>query len=341
MSLRVCAAGLVTPVGGTFETTCSAMRAGIRNVTKANIFDRASGAYIDAGQVPLHQWWEGPDVIPDLVAPAILECLDSAHPSRPEQIPIVLGLPGPDRPGRPPGFDATVLTAVAERLNFRLHPSSGVIFAGQVSICKAILEVRRVAKENNKRAFIVAAVDSLVRTATVRAYIERSRILTPINSNGFSPGEAGAAVLLSTSDHAPGLEILGVGLANETATIDSEDPLRGEGLTEAVRAALNDAGMGMENVSYRITDLNGEHYKFKEAVFAFVRLLTQSATADIALWHPNEYIGDVGAAIGPLALALGLHAAQNGYAPGDVVLFHFGSDDGERGAVVARFVGLH
>ncbi len=337
-SLRVRAGGLVTPVGGSFNSTCAAIRAGIRNVTTANICDRASGALITAGQVPLHQWWEGPEVIPDLVAPAILECLESARPLRPEDIPILLCLPGRDRRGRPPGFDAGVLSSVAQLLGFTLHPSSGVVFGSQVSICLAILEVQRLVETKGIGTFIVAAVDTLVRADTVRAYLEQSRILTPANSNGFSPGEAGGALLITASSHDPGLEILGVGLSHERATIESEEPFRGEGLTEAVHRALDQAGLGMEDMSYRITDLNGEHYKFKEATFAFGRLMRRSVQKSIDLWHPSEYVGEIGTSIGPLAVGLALHAGQCGYAPGAVVLFHFSNDGGARGAVVARFV---
>jgi 3-oxoacyl-[acyl-carrier-protein] synthase-1 len=316
------------------------MRAGIRNVSAANIFDRESGAFIDAGQVALRQWWEGSEVIPDLLAPALAECFDMAAPHEPSEIPILLGLPGADRLGRPSGIDTSILTSVAQRLGFVLHRDSRIVYGSQVSACVALREVERLLETGAASRGIVAGVDTLVRTKTVHAYLERSRILTPANSNGFSPGEAAGALLVdAASDAASALEILGVGLASERATVDSEEPLRGEGLTEAVRSALAAAGVQMSDVSYRITDLNGERYKFKEATFAFGRLLKTRVVDDIDLWHPVEYVGEVGAAIGPLALAVALHAGQQRYAPGEIVLLHFSNDGGERGAIVARFAG--
>ena len=96
--------------------------------------------------------------------------------------------------------------------------------------------------------------------------------------------------MLGSSDKAAGLEILGLGFAHEKATIDSKDPLRAEGLTEAIRRALAQAGLAMKDVSYRLTDLNGEHYKFKEAAFAFGRLLRVPLADAIDLWHPIEYV---------------------------------------------------
>ena len=55
------------------------------------------------------------------------------------------------------------------------------------------------------------------------------------------------------------LKILGMGMTREKATIESDEPLRGDALTQAVGEAFEDAGLTIEDVHYRITDLNGEH----------------------------------------------------------------------------------
>ena len=119
--------------------------------------------------------------------------------------------------------------------------------------------------------------------------------------------------------------------------MESEEPLTGAGLTGAVRGALSQAGLSLSDVSYRITDLNGEHYKFKEANFAAGRLMSESRTEVFALWHPIEGIGNVGAAIGPCALAVALDAAREEYAPGATVIVHLGNDGTERAAVVLKY----
>src|SRR5262249_17466258 len=136
------------------------------------------------------------------------------------------------------------------------------------------------------------------------------------------------------------LEILGTGLAHEPATIESVDPLRGEGLTQAIGEALQQAEVTSCDLQYRISDLNGEHYRFKEMVFAMMRFERKPRPKLFDLWHPIEYLGDIGAAIGPTVLAVALHAAQEGYAVGPSVLCSFGNDDGARAAVVARAVAL-
>jgi 3-oxoacyl-[acyl-carrier-protein] synthase-1 len=55
------------------------------------------------------------------------------------------------------------------------------------------------------------------------------------------------------------------------------------------------------------------------------------------LWHPAEFIGDPGAAIGPMVLAIALDAGRRGYAIGPGTLCTFGNDSGERACVVTEY----
>jgi 3-oxoacyl-[acyl-carrier-protein] synthase-1 len=134
--------------------------------------------------------------------------------------------------------------------------------------------------------------------------MEDRRILSPANSNGFIPGEAGCAVLMQSGDRpgVPRVEILGIGIGHESATIDSDRPLMGYGLTEAVRNAFSVSKVTIFDSAYRITDLNGEHYKFKEAIFPEGRLMNRRYEGFWDLWHPIEYLGEIGAAVVPCVL---------------------------------------
>lgn len=333
--LAIKAGGLVTPVGFNAPATCAALRAGIRNVQVANLWDAESGQYIAAGRVPLPQWWEGPGKLPELVAPAILECLQAATPITPRELPLLLGVSPSTRPHRWAGLDDWILKAVEEKLGVQFHPSSQVIPRGQVAGVWGAREAARLIEEEGRPGCIVAGVESYLQQPIVQAYMNHRRVLTPGNSNGFSPGEAGSAVLLAACAEPPADDIciLGTGVATEPATIESEEPLRGEGLTEAIRLALAEANVSMPDTHFRITDLNGEHYKFKEATLAFNRLL-RSRIESHDIWHPIEYIGEIGAAIGPLVLAFARDAIHKGYAPGSVVICHFSNDDQERAAAV-------
>ena len=108
-------------------------------------------------------------------------------------------------------------------------------------------------------------------------------------------------------------------------------------LTKAIGEAFQNANMTIEDVQYRITDLNGEHYRFKEMVFAMMRYERKPKPKLFDLWHPIEYIGDVGAAIGPIVLGVALHASKKNYGIGPIPLCTFSNDDEERAAIVVNF----
>jgi 3-oxoacyl-[acyl-carrier-protein] synthase-1 len=67
--------------------------------------------------------------------------------------------------------------------------------------------------------------------------------------------------------------IQGIGFGEEKAHIESEEPLRAEGMVAAIKGALAAAEMNMGDLDFRITDANGEQYAFKEASLALSRIL--------------------------------------------------------------------
>src|SRR4051812_41151798 len=105
LPLKIVATGMVTPVGFNAASSCAAMRAGIRNVRRTNLWDRYTGTFLAAGKVPLPQWWVGLGKLADLAAPAILECVEAASQTPPQQIPVLLGIAPADRPFRLDGLE--------------------------------------------------------------------------------------------------------------------------------------------------------------------------------------------------------------------------------------------
>jgi len=209
---------------------------------------------------------------------------------------------------------------------------------GNVSGLVALAQAREMIDRRMSRYCVVAGVDSFLQQEVVEAYMDQRRIMTKTNSNGFFPGEAGAAILVGTTGSGKhgDLRVLGMGFRNEPATIASESPMRGAGITEACRNALGVAGVLMHEMSCRNTDLNGEHYKFKESMFAYNRLLKKRA-AGREVWHAAECIGEAGAAHVPCALAMSLYAGQKTFAPGPRTLCQFSGDGPDRAACVIEY----
>ena len=204
----------------------------------------------------------------------------------------------------------------------------------------ALGAARQFIYEQNIPLCLIAGVDSLLVAGTLAAYEEKARLLTSQNSNGFIPGEAGAAILVgppsaSNSKSTTGdLLCLGIGQGLEKATVDSEEPLRGDGLVQAIKAALAEAGCSMGAMDFRITDISGEQYGFKEATLALNRSLTEYKKENIGIWNPADCIGDVGVASGLAMFSVCLQAAKKAYALGKNVLCHLSNTDQSRAAIV-------
>ena len=130
-----------------------------------------------------------------------------------------------------------------------------------------------------------------------------------------------------------GLVIRSLGLAVEHATIESEEPLRADGLTAAFRQALTAAGLAMADIGYRIGTMSGEQYWFKEFDLATSRLL-RGRHEFMDIWHPADCIGETGAAACPAASPSRPWRPHKGYAAGDPVLVTASNDDGRRAALV-------
>ncbi|MEY4562692.1 MAG: hypothetical protein RLZZ618_1969 [Pseudomonadota bacterium] len=335
-TLAVLGSGMVTVLGYNAPATLAALRAGVSGVELTAWLDGESGEPLRGARVSLPQWSNGVDKLADLVAPAIHECLQHAAPEALTDIPVLIGIAHPGRAHRTPGLDDTLLDEVEARLGARLHPDSALFPADETGCVHALLRAQQLLAEHRARRVIVAGVDSFLHQSTLDVYLAKRRLMTESNSNGFFPGEAGTSVLVGLAGQQPGreLRVLGIGQGIEDATIDSTKPLRARGLTDALKQALQQAGTPFNSIRYRLCDLTGEHYRFKEAAFATGRLDTGPRPAPQQVWHPIEYLGAIGAAVLPCLLAQALHAGLDGYAPSALALCHVGSDDGERAALV-------
>lgn len=332
--VSVIASGMVTAVGLNAASSCAAIRCAIDNFSETRFMD-SGGEWIIGSQVPLEQPWRGLPKLVHMAAPAIRECLAHVGDVRPGMIPLLLCVAEKERPGRLAGLDDQLLHDIEAELGVHFDPGSGIIARGRVAGALALAEARRLIYEERLPFCIIAGADSFLVGATLDAYQKADRLLTSQNSNGFIPGEAGAAVLIGPPGRTnePELLCLGLGVGQEKATIDSEEPLRGDGLVSAFRAVFADAGRTIDDLDFRLTDSNGEQYWFKEAALAMTRTL-RARKEWFQIWHPADCIGETGAAIGPCALGVALAATRKRYSPGPGILSHFGSDSGERLALV-------
>ena len=327
------ACGMATAIGLSAPAACAALRARLANFQETRFISR-DGAWILGAEVPLEQPWRGLRRLVQLLLGPLRECLDACPSASSTSVPLFLCVAEPERAGRLDGLDDRLAAEVVQALGLGFHRRSRMVAFGQVGGAVALDHARRLVATGEVDYAIVAGVDSFLLAETIRAYDRADRLLSEANSNGFIPGEAGAAILVGPAGSG-GLRLLGIGLAAEKAKLGSGLPLRADGLVAAMRLGLGEAGLDLAEVDYRISDLCGEQYYFKEAALAVARLLR--GPKDVPdLWHPADGFGYTGAAAIPLMLAVSLTATRKGYAPGPIVLAQASHDDGRRATMVLR-----
>jgi 3-oxoacyl-[acyl-carrier-protein] synthase-1 len=332
--LALIAAGMVTGVGLTAPASCAAIRCGLNNFDETR-FMGAGGEWIIGSEVGLDAPWRGRTKLAKMAAHAIAEALGALPQFAQYSVPILLCVAEPERPGRPAGVSDAFFNELQQELGFAFHPDSSLVAMGRVGGAVALLEAYRLILRKGHNLVVLAGVDSFLVGPTLAEYEERGRLLVPDNANGFVPGEASAAVVVARQglDPAAPLLLRGLGFAREPVTIEHDAPLRGDGMTGAVRAALENAGVRIEQIDHRISDVSGEQYRFKELALALIRLL-RKRKVDLGLWHPADCVGETGAAALPLMLGVLLYGARKDYLPGPLVLAHLSNDDDKRAALV-------
>lgn len=229
----------------------------------------------------------------------------------------------PDPPPTPYALEADVRVGeLRERLvptirrfsDVPLHPSPGVtLFEDEAGFGALLRTADRALRGGALRRCLVGGVDSPLDPATIRARDHAGVLFTPENAGGAAPGEAAAFVLVErAADGADGLTISGVAQGREVPFVRGADA-RPAGVALARCLSATRAAAPVE-VGTVYTSLNGAAHRAFDWGSALVRLEAEAPFAPEAV-HPATMVGDVGAATGPVAVALADHARQRGWGP--------------------------
>lgn len=267
-------------------------------------------------------------------------------------------------PGSAEAQAANMALQVAQALNLNPHPASGVLSTGRAGLAQALELASAWLAAGELRGLplhsvLLLAADSLLDVDLIDQFLADQRLLCPGNGDGFIPGEAAAALLLRAAPVRPAmghaqpadtdqrrLRIVGMAEGLEPARWSGGVPNRSTGLTEAVRAACERAGgVRPQELSFRVSDQNGESFYSREAATAFARLrLGASSQASFPHVTLADKIGEVGVATGVAALAWLSHLWERQQRlPGTRRLgewgtgvVHLSQDDGRRAAVIVE-----
>jgi len=338
--LRIVAMGLVTPLGYGYLPSTAALRAGISAFSELSYVDDTGGALIGAylPEVTEERCYAR-RLLASLVS-AIKDCLSAQGEIRLEDLPFLVALPEDKRPGIPNGLSSQIFDALERALDISIRRELSYVYPfGHVAVFRALADARALLDRSDVPACLVCGADSFIRARTLLWLADTQRLKVEVESIGIFPGEAAGAALVTgarSDASGSGPNILGIGFGVESVTPFSEEPLRADGLSAALTAALREAGVEMHDVDFRISDIAGEPYAFTEQALSLARVMRQ-VREEMPLWHCAEFIGETGAAVGLCELGWASGAFNKGYAPGPIAACYAGSINGDRGvAIVAR-----
>jgi 3-oxoacyl-[acyl-carrier-protein] synthase-1 len=249
-------------------------------------------------------------------------------------VPLLLGLPEQHTtlPLQPKSFMAHMGMQLPGVLDL---PRSVAVARGRAGALMALREAGARLARGDSPFVLVGGVDCLVDLYVLGTLDLQGRIRNEVNSDGFSPSEGAAFLLLSQASTAeqhglkPLAQVLGSASGQEPGHLYSEEKYLGEGLAATFATLLADAPPP-QPIGSVYSSLNGERYWARE--YGVARLRQSHAFApEHRMEHPAECFGDMGSAQGPALAALAAHGLQQGYRPAPCLVYA-SSDYGDRAA---------
>jgi 3-oxoacyl-[acyl-carrier-protein] synthase-1 len=364
-NLSVTALGAVTSVGYSAATACSSIRAG---VTRPSLLDGFEVLDMDEQEPvgltahPLGEATRGFSgvgrwlqmaalALEDLSVSGSLPAAEEAWFWSAADCYLVLPVLDPRRfdstgmGGSEEALEASFLRPLRNRCASFFAPSRTALLArGRIGTLEAIQVAARQVFEGRAARAVVLAVDSLVDEPALLWLAESNRLKEDENPVGLVPGEAAVAFvvepapLASERGSSPLAHIVAVATARENNAFMWGGDSLGDAVAEVVQRVVSDAGVATPYRAEVLTDLNGESWRSAEYGNARIKIPT-SVWAGDRYSMPAASVGDVGAAMTALELAVACHSLDRGYAAGRNVMVISSDEYGEVGAAVLEREG--
>lgn len=329
--------GMVCSVGLSAEASCAAIRAGIANFQELPFLDNQREPIVGSMVPGLASDVKCRERLGKLLRTAVADCIRDRTVGQLGQIPLIVGFAESDRPGSDARQYNEMIQEMVSDAGGLFHPRLSLVMAhGHTAGFESLRMAREYFRSSEISACVVCGVDSFINARSLLWLDQHQRLKTASNSDGIIPGEGAAAVLITKRpalDSAMRVKVAGIGIANEEATVLNEEPLLGRGLATATRDALKEAGILLHEADFRISDMAGESYGFREQALSMSRVM-RSRREEFPVWHSSDCIGDVGAASGISQLVIYWHAVHKAYAPGKRAVCYTSAVLGARAVVV-------
>lgn len=338
--LAVVSTGMVCALGNNSALVCAATKAGISGYRASGALNRSNQqivmAQVPAGALPplpdefalLNQQQPGHTFMVQMAAAALLDCLSESARGYPMAVFMAC-------PELLPNKSARIETSFLYDLKALSHcnidlANSRCIHGGRAAGFAALETAYKYFHATGREFALIGGVDSYrFFDGQLESLDEDQRLLAEGAADGFAPGEGASFLLLASPEawrkHAltPPLFLGRPGAGREVGHRFSEEPYRGDGLTQAFRQAL--ASVPQLPIASIYSSLNGESFAAKELGVARIRN-REKLNENLKVNHPADCFGDLGAAMAPMMFSL---IAHNEKQPS---LVYCASDGAERGA---------
>jgi 3-oxoacyl-[acyl-carrier-protein] synthase-1 len=329
--IAIAAAGALTPVGLDLADTMAALYTHVQLVEDLDVLDN-DGEPLSGMKIRFAEEIAGPARLTAMAHAVVDEATLAVEAEA--KVPLILCCPEAAAFAESPvDWPVQLLATVMSEAAFSVDRArSRIIARGRAGMIEALGSALKLLKDPAIPYCLVGGVDCFIDTGRVVALVDDERLLTQSNKDGFKPGEAGVALLLTNRPDADALATwLGAAYANEEACRGSDRPVTGAGLQQSISGALAPSRLPYESLACMAYDFSGEQRYFEELLLASARLAKGPVTSAAEL--PALSVGEIGAAAGFLSIAMlaFLHAKGVHHRPSLATLT---SDGPERGAVV-------
>ncbi len=341
--LSIAASGLVTAVGGCSEQTLSSVNAGISGY-RLSRFMNTQGYEITAARVDdyhLPELHESVEIDPKTRTARCLQLAEIAFKELEskctidQHLSLMMALPE-DYPDMEPLAD-DFTTLLSKQVDYVFNPDKSAEFSyGRAAGIAALHGAIALFEDSSVSQVLIGGVDCLSLDACLRSLDSNERALATARMDAFAPGEAAVFLLLERNHQKSSYlhEFATPGFAQEPGHRYSEEIFRGDGLSSAIQQALQD--LGDQKIRSVYCTLNGENLSAKEWGVAALRC-NENLDDNLHMVHPADCFGDIGAAFGPVLLALASQSVEQGQIPSPALVWS-SADAAFRSAVVINDV---
>lgn len=310
--------GMVTPIGANVEMTAAAIAAQISAYQSSDYFSvqnrqpftmtAVPREFLDAIEAEIDEgshYSEQAENIIKMAIQALREAVSDLPPNL--ALPLLLAMPEAVPSGNYIAPELLLKNLLGQQDLPLSADNAHFLRSGRAAGIEGISLARRYLYEQGEDYVLLGGSDSYWSFPRLNELDEAQRVLTPVCKDGFAPGEAAGFILLTAraelamqqENHIVNLS--GSGASAESGHLYSQLPYLGNGLDQAFKQALGGYEGGVIDSIY--TSMNGENHAAKEYGVAYLRS-KKRFHSEVRVEHPADCYGDLGAATGPILIAL-------------------------------------